>query len=382
MLTARQLDMGPEPIIALYDRYMQTVIDDIARRLAGLDYARPTAAWQMQRLTESGKVYETALEELAALTGKSEATLRRLFDQAGVEALRFDDSIYRQAGLAPLPLNLSPAMTQVLAAGVQRTQGLMRNLTQTTALAGQQAFFEAADLVYMQISSGAFDYQSALRAAIKDVAGQGLSVIHYASGRRDQLDVALRRAVLTGINQTASQLALMRADEMGADLVQTSAHIGARPSHQVWQGRIFSRSGAHPKYPHFATETGYGTGAGLGGWNCRHSWHPFFEELSAEHYKAAELENYANKRVAVGGESMTVYEATQKQREIERKIRRAKREASALEAGGLDATAEHQKVRAAQGEMRAFVRESGLKRQRFREQVYGGGTLGSGPPPP
>ena len=370
MLTARQLDVLPEPILALYERYAQSVLNDIARRLAGLDFASSSAAWQMQRLTESGRIYEHALSELATLTGQSEATLRRVFSEAGVEAVRFDDSIYRAAGLDPLPLNLSPAMASVLRAGLERTNGLMRNLTQSTALTAQQAFIDAADLAFMQVSGGAMSHQQAVRAAIKDVAGKGLSVIHYASGRRDQLDVALRRAVLTGVNQTAGQLTEARANEMGADLVQTSAHIGARPSHAAWQGKVFSRSGQSDKYPPFATATGYGTATGLCGINCRHSYYPFFEGLSAEHYRQAEIDAYERKRVTFNGEEMSVYDATQKQRQFERNIRATKREIAALDAAGLDSTEERTQLYEDQREMRSFVRQTKLQRQRFREQAH------------
>lgn len=374
MLAPTVLDALPEPILALYEEYAQTVLNDIARRLAGLDYARPTAAWQMQRLTESGKVYEHALEELARRTGRSEAALRAIFESAGVKALRFDDAIYRAAGLEPLPLNLSPAMTGILRAGLERTGGLMRNLTQTTAATGQEAFVQAADRVWMQITSGAFDYQSALRSTIKDLARDGLSVVHFASGRRDQLDVALRRAVLTGVNQTAGQLSERRADEMGADLVQVSAHIGARPSHAAWQGKVFSRSGSHPRYPHFATATGYGTATGLCGINCRHSFYPYFEGLSADHYQAAELDAYARKTVTYNGETLTVYEAQQRQRAIERRIRATKREISALEAAGLETTTERRALGHHQATMRDFLKQTRLPRDRFREQVHELGT--------
>lgn len=272
MLTSNQLDAFTQPIIDLFEEYAQTVINDIARRLAGLHFA--SAAWQVQRLSESGKLYESILAELETITGLSEAELRKIFRKAGVKAMAFDDAIYKKAGLDPLPLNLSPAMAQTLAAGLAKTQGVMRNLTMTTALTGQEAFISAADLAYMQITTGAFDYNTAIRQAVKQVAADGVSVINYANGRRDQLDVAMRRTVLTGMNQTAGELQMRRADEMGQDLVQTSAHIGARNkgsgpmNHESWQGRIFSRSSKPGKYPDFVAETGYGTGPGLCGWNC------------------------------------------------------------------------------------------------------------------
>ena len=268
MLTPDFLDALPGPILELFEEFEQSVIEDIARRIAKLGKVTSTSAWQAQRLSESGMLYEAILDRLAELTGKSELELARLFRKAGVKALRFDDAIYRAAGLNPLPLNLSPAMVETLAAGLRKTGGIMRNLTQTTAISGQRAFEQAADLAYMQISSGAFDYNTAIKAAVRRTAEEGLKVINYASGRQDQLDVAIRRCVLTGVNQTVGVLQERRADEMNSDLVQTTAHIGARPEHEIWQGRIFSRSGAHPKYPDFVTETGYGTATGLLGINC------------------------------------------------------------------------------------------------------------------
>ena len=375
MLSADYLDIAPDAIIALFQEYEQSVINDIARRLAGMDIASPTAAWQMQRLTESGLVYDAALAELSKLTGRTEAELNKLFRDAGVRALAFDDAIYQAAGLNPLPLNLSPAMTQVLVAGLQRTQGTMRNLTLTSAIDAQNLFTDAADLAYMQVSSGAFDYNTAIRQAVESVAEQGLGVIHYASGRREHLDVAMRRAVLTGVNQTAGQLQWARADEMGCDLVETSAHIGARntgtgpANHEGWQGRVFSRSGQHPKYPDFIAETGFGTGPGLCGWGCRHSYYPFYEGISERVYSDAQVNEYARKTVNYNGQDISVYEATQKQRAIEREIRKAKREAGALEAAGLDNTEARGRVSELQKKMRDFIRQTELNRDYVREQA-------------
>ena len=377
MIGFDQLDAMTDPILDLYEQYMVSVINDIARRLAGMNFASASQAWQMQRLIESGRVYEHAIEELSKLTGKSERELKKLFKAAGVRATRFDDAIYRAAGLKPMPLHLSPAMARVLAAGLRKTGNVMRNLTMTTAISAQDLFVRAADLAYMQVSSGAFSYTEAIRNAVKDVAGKGLQVINYASGKRDQLDVAMRRTVLTGVSQTAGNLQLARADEMFQDLVQVSAHIGARNvgegprNHESWQGKIYSRSGTHPKYKPFIATTGYGTAEGLHGVNCRHSFYPFFEGISEKVYSQSELDSYASKTVIYNGKELSVYEATQKQRAIERKIRYWKRQAGALEAAGEDNTFERLKMGEWQAEMRKFVKETGLIRQPEREQVAG-----------
>lgn len=376
MLTPDYLAVVGDDVVRLYEQYQQVVLNDIARRLAKLDYAKPAAAWQLQRLNESSMVYKNAIAELSRLTGRTQAELRRIFTDAGVTSLKFDDAIYRRAGLTPIPLNLSPAMLAVLQAGLSKTAGLVQNFTNTTALGGYDLFKRSADMVYMMVSTGAFDYQTALRYAIKNAAAEGLSVVNYASGHRDHLDVALRRAILTGVNQTSGKLQEARADEMNCDLVQTSAHIGARntgvgpANHESWQGKIFSRSGAHPKYPDFIATTGYGTGDGLMGWNCRHSWFPFFEGISAEHYAEEELAMYKNKKVRYNGKDLNFYEATQQQRAIERKIRYWKRQEGMLSSAGLDASMASSKVAHYQSEMRSFIKQTGLQRQRFREQVF------------
>jgi hypothetical protein len=163
---------------------------------------------------------------------------------------------------------------------------------------------------------------------------------------------------------------------MGTDLVQTSAHIGARPTHQLWQGKIFSLSGTNPKYPDFIVETGYGTVTGLSGVNCRHSWYPFFEGLSENAYKQATLDEYADAAVEYNGEGMSVYDATQIQRSIEREIRKTKREAGALGVAGLDNVDEVQRVRGLQARLRGLVEQTGLNRQSSRE----GGKASLGAP--
>jgi hypothetical protein len=333
-----------------------------------MDYATPTSAWQLQRLIETTAVYEDVIKKLSEITGKSEKELADTFTKAGVKSIKFDDSIYKAAGLSPLPLNMSPQMAAVLANGLRTTNNLMRNITQSTALSAQRQFMAASDLAYLQVSSGAFSYDQAIRAAVKSVGESGLGVV-YPSGRVDKLDVAVRRAVLTGVSKTSGDLQMARADEMGQDLVETSAHIGSRPEHQIWQGQIFSRSGTNKKYPDFVSSTGYGTVTGLLGVNCRHSFYPYFEGISKAAYDKAELESYSNNKVTYQGKEITVYEATQKQRAIERKIREWKRQEVALKAGNLDATFETAKIKEWQKHMREFIKETGLDRQRIRELI-------------
>jgi len=373
MLKPEQFDDLADGITELFADYETSVIEDIARRLGNLSF--DSAAWQTQRLTEAGSLYGDVIKKLASMTGKSEAYISKTLQQAGVKAIKFDDRIYREAGLKPLPLNLSPAMLDTLQAGIDKTGGVVNNLTQTTALTARQSFIQHADKAYLQVSTGAMSYDQAIRQAVKEVAAQGLDVIDYASGHKDKLDVAMRRTILTGVAQTANRLQDTRAAEMGADLVQVSAHAGARnegtgvANHASWQGKIYSRSGNHPKYPDFVKSTGYGTGAGLGGWNCRHSFYPFFEGLSENAYTNKDVRDMNKQKVKFKDESMSLYDATQRQREIERKIRYWKRQAAALDKAKQENALEQAKIKQWQAYMRNFIKQTGLDRQNVREQI-------------
>ena len=162
------------------------------------------------------------------------------------------------------------------------------------------------------------------------------------------------------------------ADELGSDLVETSAHSGARPSHAEWQGKVFSRSGTHPKYPDFKKATGYGTGEGLGGWNCRHSFFPYFDGMK-QVYTQAELNEMNAKNIEYNGKMYSEYEATQIQRGYERNIRRSKREIAASKAADLPDVEQRAKASLAryQRNQADFIKQTGLKRQYGRENVEG-----------
>lgn len=313
-------------------------------------------------------VREEILARLKTLTGRADRELRQLMQEAGTAALKSDDAVYRRQGLNPPPVSASEDLQRVLQAGYEKTSGTFRNLTRTTARTAAHQFAQALDRAYMQITLGGMDYNTAIRSTIKQLSTEGVGAIRYPTGRTDTIEVAVRRAVVTGVNQTALRLQDARADEMGADLVEVSAHAGARPSHAQWQGGIYSRSGKSKKYPDFVKTTGYGTGAGLGGWNCSHSFRPWFEGMSRTYDKAL-LKEYQAKDYEYNGVRMTEYEALQEQRKIERSIRRWKREKNALDAAGLDSSEASAKITEWNRRQKDFLEQTGLKADGTRVAV-------------
>lgn len=383
MLLPKELDKLPDRVVELYAELENDIIRDMARRIVKTDFATETAQWQLLQLQRMSVTHGEVFDRLSKATGKTKKELIEMFNVAANKAFSRDDKAYRKAGYKAIPLSENVQLQKIINAGLRKTENLFENLTNTTANTATRQFENALDTAYMQITSGAFDYNTAIRSCIKDLAGKGIAYITYPSGHTDYLDVAVRRAALTGVGQTCGEMQWALADEMGCDLVEVTAHNGARPEHAVWQGKVFSRSGKHPKYPDFRKSTGYGTGAGLKGWNCRHDFFPFFEE-SEPAYTQEELAEFENRKVTYNGEEMTEYDATQKQRTMERRIRATKRELAGYDAGIQAADSESLKeelqtafdrksvlLKRQEAALKDFTRQTGLARDRAREQSFG-----------
>lgn len=386
MLTPSYLDSSTDRIVTLYRELESTIIEDMARRIARMGSVSESTLWQINAVQESGAMFDDIIQEIARINGRSEREIRRLFTEAGGKALEFDDRVYKAMGLSPLPLKQSESMLSLILAAAQKTSSNLSNLTMTTAATGQTAFVEAMNLAHMQVSSGGMSYTEAIKRAVRKLSDEGVTAVRYDNRGRaviHRLDVASRRAVLTGVNQTAAELGLMRMDEVGVDLVETTAHLGARPTHAKWQGQVFSRSGQGNGYPDFVDSTGYGDGDGLCGWNCRHNFFPYFEGYSYPGYDRGELDRLASATLRFNDEDIPYYDATQMQRGFERNIRNYKRELAAFSAamgGSKDSalTSELQtafaassvKLKSKENGLKSFLTQTGLNSQPEREQVY------------
>ncbi len=315
MLTPKQLAYCADGIVDLYSQLNESIVRDIARRIVKVGEITDTADWQVRCLQESGMLYDDILEIVASYSGMSEAAIAQLFHNAAIESMSYDNKIYNAAGLS---ITVSDAVKQTLTAGYMKTAGDIANLTRTTAVSTQQAFINACTLAELQVSSGAFSYQTAIMNAIQKAGADGVYVI-YPSGHRDRIEVAARRNVLTGLSQTTGQISLMNADELGCDLMEITAHAGARPSHAAWQGKIVSRSGRNGYLS--LSDIGYGTGDGFKGWNCRHDWYPYIEGISTRAYSDADLAALNEPNIKYNGKLYTEYDAEQRQRAFERAIR-------------------------------------------------------------
>lgn len=355
MISPEYLEQCPDRLTEIYEQAERDIIADMARKLNKYDYFSSASEWQAKKLQEMGLTYKEIQTRLAKASGKTKSEIVKLLKEAGVKELSDD-------GVEP-----TQATVDVLNAGLDKTLGTFDNLTKTTAIYGSRQISEALDRVYMQVTSGAFSQEAAIKNAITELAKKGIEAYDYGT-RKDYIDVVVRRAVRTGVNQTVAKIALSNAEQLGTDLVEVSAHSGARPTHAEWQGKVFSISGKTKGYEKLSEATGYGTVTGLCGANCRHTFYPFMEGDEPA-YTEEELQSYDEPKYTYNGKKMTEYVATQRQRYIERQIRRYKREKAGMQAAELPTEESQAKIKKWEEIQADFLSQTGLKRQVARENV-------------
>ena len=323
MLTPQQIIDIVETLYPTIDELNIWITKDLIKRIMarigrGDFYMTATDDWQLQVYQAAGGHLEAVQREIARWTKTSDAEIRRIFEDAGIKALSYDSAFYVDHGLEALSLTKSEGMIRLLEDTYQRTAGTVHNFTRTTAQASQQRLIKLLDEAHIKVASGATSYTQAVQEAINSVVSEQTKV-RYPTGHVDTIETAVLRAVRTGVAQASGNMAVQGMEERDWDVVLVSAHIGARygdggenpGNHFWWQGKFYSRTGKTPGLPLFVESTGYGTGEGLCGWNCRHSFGPG----DLRHNPYANFDAEENKKA---------YDLSQKQRAMERGIRRTK----------------------------------------------------------
>lgn len=319
---------GAEDIASqLHANIIQKIIERMMIRIGrGEDYLlTATDKWQIEVLQEAGYLLEDIRKELADKTKKQVKEIQEAMEDAGVQALQWDDKIYQAAGLSPIPLLQSPALMRIMQRNYEATAGEWRNFTRTTANEAQRLFINQMDNAYNMVVSGAVSYTESVRDVISDVSETGMKV-NYPSGYKMSIESATMMIVRTGISQAAAEVSLERMKEMDWDIILVSSHLGARVgdggknpgNHSWWQGKFYSRTGRDKRFPDFVSSTGYGSITGLSGVNCRHS----FGTGDGENNPFEQYDTEENRKA---------YETQQRQRTLERRIRDSKRKVQNLQ---------------------------------------------------
>ena len=399
MIAPEKYNSLPEPMEALAERVEDEILQSICKRIAQDGYITATSEIQISALIDRGWSANDLMLKIAQLTDKSFLLIMQMYEDAAEESQRFDEEVYKKLGKKPVPVEKNERIQAGIKALAEQTHSTFQNFTGSLGFSvnrnGKMEFLPLAkayryvlDRAQMEILSGGFTGQEAIKRAVKDLAASGVKTVSYASGHVDQLDVAVRRASVTGLNQIAEKMNDQALTDFESPLVEVSVHGGARDqgtgwqNHKSWQGKIYywkekdkwNRADLAKKYPDFVSVTGYGQVDGIEGANCRHSKRVFVDGVSERMYTDKQLQEIDDPDFEYNGVKYTTYEATQRQRLLERTQRKYKRVLSVFDSIGVKDTDEdyiavQSRLEAAKKEYRNFSKAAGLRLQPERARI-------------
>lgn len=367
MITEKDWKKIEKKAVSLYSGFELQLIEEIAERIANVGYANTVAFNNLRILEEMGIMYQNIISLIAEYNNMAESEIYEIFKDAELNSIYRDEQIYRTMGYNPL--GMSDQMMSIVEASSRRTNFNISRLTGTTANSSQTTFLNAINKAYLEVSSGVKSYSQSMVDVIREVGIKGAEIV-YPSGIKRSLESVVRTNIITSVNQTSAELQLMKAEEIGIEMFEVSAHSGARPSHAEWQGKVYTKE-------QLTTICGYGEVTGLCGANCRHTFFPYYKG-SSKVYSNKELKELNNEKVKYNGKEISLYEAEQEQRYLERKIRTNKKLISAYnsfvnvnqdELIKEKLRREKTKLRLNNDELNNFLNETGLYKDNNRLKV-------------
>ena len=340
MFTNDQMDRVPDEIAKLFREMENDITFDIVNRLGELNKITRTIDYQLYVATQM-RTYDHDLRQvIQQYTNKSQKQMEDLFNEVLSEGYAQDADLYKAQGIPFVPFEENDSMQQMVRALVTQADDDLSNITRTLGIAFRdgtkenltQYFRDTLNRATVEMMAGAFSYDSTMKRVITDLSNSGIRTISYESGHVDRADVAASRAVRTGFNQAVSKISDANAGKLQTEYFEVSAHLTARPSHALWQGKVYSRK-------QLVEICGLGTGPGLLGWNCRHSYYPFIPGVSKRTYTDEQLADIYQKSLETKewrGQKYTGYEATQYQRMLERRMRVQDEKIRLMKQAGVD----------------------------------------------
>ena len=383
MFTPNEIEAIPLNLEKTFRDMESRVMADIVRKLRdnGAEITR-AADWQIHRLFELGKTKEEIKAEIQHALNLSDEEINRLYNEVIQAGYARNEELYNAVGKNFIPYEDNEELKQLVSAVKKQTKNECTNITNSLGFAvrkpdGKLAFKPIAkyyqdtlDGGLMDIATGVFDYNTVLKRVVKEMTNSGLRSVDYASGWSNRVEVASRRAILTGFNQVVAQINESNAEELDTDYFEVSYHGGARPSHQEWQGKVYTKE-------QLESVCGLGEVTGLCGANCYHSYSPFIMGVSERLYTDEELDRMNRKENTPKeymGKEYTRYEALQKQRRMETLMRAQRQEIKLLKEGGADEediTNATIRYRGTSAEYARFSKAMNLPQQRERVTIDG-----------
>lgn len=380
----KEMEHLPLQLEKMFLELQNRIMRDVVRRIKKTGGITSTADYQLNRIQIIGNSTEFIESEIKRLSGLTDPELWEIYDTVIEKDYTRTKEIYEQVNAHFTPYEDNEQMQTWAKAILSQTKHEIQNITRSMGFAldygGKKVFTPFSeyyqkylDRACMDIVTGAFDYNTVLRRVVKEMTASGIRTVNYASGYGNRVPVAVRRAVMTGVHQLAAQINEQVAKDLGTDTYEVTWHAGHRPSHW-WGGNVYTKQ-------ELISICRLGEVDGLCGANCRHSYFAFVDGVSVRTYTPEQLrEMEANEQVARSyqGKSYNAYEAQQRQRALETRMRKQRSDIDLLKKGKasqLDIQAAQAKYLNTLREYQGFSKKMELPEQMQRVYMDGLGRV-------
>ncbi|MDO5714342.1 MAG: polymorphic toxin type 50 domain-containing protein [Tissierellia bacterium] len=374
MLTPEYLQELPKELTKHYRELEERILREVIKSIDDNMDIRGSARVKLEALLNIGYDQKKIEEIISKETKLGQKKTEKLIEKAGLKNYANDVNAYKFGGKMLMAYKKNNPVKNLVKAVKKDAVRDIGNLTGSIGCAGERLttfYRDRLNQGAIAIQSGAYSQQEIIRKTINEMAKSGIQVINYSSGRNYNIETAVRMSLMHHVNHMAGNMALLNAEDMEQDLMELTAHAGARPSHAEWQEEIVSLSGRSGYLS--LDDIGYGAADGFLGVNCRHGWNPYFEGLSERAWSKKDLKNIDNPPFEYDGKQYDHYQATQRQRNLERSMRIIKRKVIMYDAVGdkEQFTIESVKLQRLRKEYKKFTKASKLKSQVYRSQAAG-----------
>lgn len=410
MMNENAIDKLIQPLIDRQEQINMTVIMKIAERIKAVNTILPSDVYKLEQLLKTGSDVREINKRIAELAQLQEKEIQKIIKAVAKDAYKDAKPYYDYREKSFIPYEENTPLQNAVQSIMRVTLEDYTNLSNSTAFMWRdpinslivrpttisQTYQNFVDLGIQTVTTGAGDYNTAIRDALKQLIDSGglkmcdnTHKVEYTTdkGRKHYIraDTVVRRNILDGIRNVLQTVQDVTGEQFGADGVEISVHQYSAPDHEPIQGHQFTNE----EYDKLQTGQNFedingtqfqGIDRPIGLWNCRHFAWSIIIGQATPNYMPEQLEEIKRKNadgITVKGKDgqkvkKSMYWCTQRQRQYELSIRKTKEGEAAAEAAGEDTLKEEYqaKITKLQNEYKAFCKECGLETRFDKTRIY------------
>ena len=362
MLSEEQIELITERLISRIEKANTYFLKELGEKIKKIKKLTPSQADKLIQILKYGGTYEEIEKKLQKYTGLNIKDIDDILSNYAKTDLRFYEKFYKYKHIPVTQIYENKAILGQIQAISNIVKNKMYDFSRPKVIGYtinkqfynlRDAYNEVLNTALINVSQGKETFDTAMSSIIKDIGGSGLKTINYESGRAVRLDSAIRMHLQDGLRQIHNSNQQIAGEEFGYNGVEVTHHLNSAPDHiDTVDGKQFAlidkireqiNNGLEKeiKQSDIVGDVVYVKGKRYEDFNavnnsllrkvstlnCQHTIFPIIVGVSQPEYTEEQLKRdkeLNEKGFEFEGKHYTMYEGEQKQRQIEREIRKQK----------------------------------------------------------